>query len=677
MKKSLILLLLAIPLAVVGYQASGLADAEQTGPSQRVFMGLAHSGESVFAVGEEGVIRFSDDNAANWHSVSSGVEHTLTAIEFASEKRGWAVGHNGVVLQTANGGRNWQPVHVATEEHQGPALMDVVFGKDQMGLIVGDNNLIFATRDGGESWYREVYEAGRYPSAHNAALLLDSGHALIATGAGEILVRAPGENQWSRKYGPDRKALLGMVDLGSDRVLAFGAHGQVLETMDAGATWSEVETTSSANYLAGARLGDGSVVLVGSEGMVARRKVGEAMFLQEEQLPPGALTGVVEGQNGRLLVTGAQGVGFLVDEDYHFDGMDEANPYTGYLLTKALLHRPEMIQFLGLTTSSFRRSFGEVPDDRAAWVSVSVSATSETEDVLTPAVFHDIHQLHSDLSEQRELGLLRVKSLWSEDHTHIVIDRSTGTHHRVVSQRNDYNEDERPYLERRMLQAGMVGNYISEDSRTMILQAEVDLSKEQNGDLPAALASFFKDYQAGFDEQSPGYTMVKLEYVTIEKLYDQVPGTAPDTTNDKKAVGAPPQYIYEIGLKAGEPGNCSQAEAVRLSSYLEDHLTDARLDADVFSVAKLAKYNKVAWREGNWKGFAADGYEERYRGGVHLLWERSSCVNPLAVVIGRSGAQNVAERINTVLAQFEQAKGLAGTDASLNLNTYRITRSAL
>src|SRR5690606_6835234 len=225
------------------------ADAEPTAPFQRVFMGLAHSGEGVFAVGEEGAIRVSDDNAANWHSDSSGVEHTLTAIEFASEKRGWAVGHNGVVLQTANGCRAWQPAPAATEAHQGAAWMAVGFGRGQMGLIVGDANLIFATRDGGESWYRDVGEAGRYPSAHNAALLLDSGHALIATGAGEILVRAPGENQWSRKYGPDRKALLGMVDLRSDRVLAFGAHGQVLETMDAGATWSEVEATSSANYL--------------------------------------------------------------------------------------------------------------------------------------------------------------------------------------------------------------------------------------------------------------------------------------------------------------------------------------------------------------------------------------------------------------------------------------------
>src|SRR5690606_36753320 len=152
--------------------------------------------------------------------------------------------------------------------------------------------------------------------------------------------------------------------------------------------------------------------------------------------------------------------------------MDEANPYTGYLLTKALLHRPEMIKFLGPTTSSFRSSFGEVPEDREAWASLSVSATSETEAVLPPALFLDIHELHRELSEQRELGLLRVKSLWSEDHTHIVFDRSTGTQHRVVSQRNDYNEDGRPYLERRMLQSGIVGNYISEDSRTMVLQAE-------------------------------------------------------------------------------------------------------------------------------------------------------------------------------------------------------------
>jgi photosystem II stability/assembly factor-like uncharacterized protein len=676
MKKSLVLLAIVSALVVLGFLVPGMAGSGQATPSQRVFTGLAFGGEGVFAVGEAGAIRVSDNNADSWQVVSSGVEHTLTAIEFVTEKQGWVTGHNGIVLQTLNGGRSWQPVQVAGEDHPNLALMDVTFGKDQQGLIVGEDNLILATRDGGDSWSREVYEAGRFSSIHNAALLLDSGHALIATSAGEMLVRLPGEREWNRVHGPGRKALLGMIDLGSGRVLAFGSHGLILETADAGATWNEVKTTSSANYLAGAHLGDGSVLLVGSEGMVVRRHAGEAMFLQDEHLPPGTLTGVVEGQNGRLLVTGAQGTGFLADNDYHFAGTDKANPYTGYLLTKALLHRPEVVRLLDLNTSSFRRSFGDAPKDQASWVSVNVSARSEADDVLTPAVFNDIHQLHEALAEQRlqgKLGLLGVMSLWSDSQTHIVLDRSTGTHHPVVSRSRDYSDEERPYLERRIFQSGLAGNVVSENFRSMTLQAEVDSSEEVDGNAPSALVSFFKDYQNSFDAQSPAYTVDKLEYVSLQKLY----GTLPGAETGSEHQDTPTQYLYEIALKTADSHRCSTEEALRLSADLENHLSGESLDGELLSVAKLFKYNQVARHDGNWKWFSADGYQQWYSRGVHLLWEHSSCVNPLALVIGKHGAKDESGRISEMLGQFEEAKALAETDKSLNLNVYRLDRTAV
>src|SRR5262245_61041127 len=67
-----------------------------------------------WAVGSEGVILHTIDGGATWDRQSSGTRATLRAVGFLTPYTGWAVGREdtpggsvGVVLMTRDGGLKW------------------------------------------------------------------------------------------------------------------------------------------------------------------------------------------------------------------------------------------------------------------------------------------------------------------------------------------------------------------------------------------------------------------------------------------------------------------------------------------------------------------------------------------------------------------------------------------
>src|SRR5690606_36931152 len=91
----------------------------------------------------------------------------------------WAVGHDGIILHSSDGGQNWQtqrhdPWHAPAEDayddniRQGVPLLDVLFSDAEHGFAVGAYALLLATSDGGKTW-QEVEIHGS-PAASAEAL---------------------------------------------------------------------------------------------------------------------------------------------------------------------------------------------------------------------------------------------------------------------------------------------------------------------------------------------------------------------------------------------------------------------------------------------------------------------------------------------------------------------------
>lgn len=103
----------------------------------------------------------------------------LNAVWFATHERGWAVGGEGVIIATADGGRTWRPQASGVGED----LYDVRFFDEVEGWAVGRGGVLLHTRDGGRTWA----EAKRV-STHALERLFTIGRRAWAVGFGGTIV---------------------------------------------------------------------------------------------------------------------------------------------------------------------------------------------------------------------------------------------------------------------------------------------------------------------------------------------------------------------------------------------------------------------------------------------------------------------------------------------------------
>jgi len=128
---------------------------------------ILQSGE-LWAVGYDGQdprrMWNSTDGGRHWQRISiQSKGFVLHAIDFADSQNGWAVGNNGTIMATHNGGKTWQ----ATRHWTTADLTNVKFVNPQVGYVAGTTGLydprtvtrtfgmeILRTSDGGKTWRR-------------------------------------------------------------------------------------------------------------------------------------------------------------------------------------------------------------------------------------------------------------------------------------------------------------------------------------------------------------------------------------------------------------------------------------------------------------------------------------------------------------------------------------------
>lgn len=117
----------------------------------------AHEG---WAVGADGVVLHSFDGGKSWERQKTGTRATLNAVHFLTPYTGFvagridrATGSSGVILHTTDGGITWTELNTSTL----PGLEVVRFFDEKNGIAAGDGTRAFPagaylTRDGGATW---------------------------------------------------------------------------------------------------------------------------------------------------------------------------------------------------------------------------------------------------------------------------------------------------------------------------------------------------------------------------------------------------------------------------------------------------------------------------------------------------------------------------------------------
>ena len=208
-------------------------------PPRTLLLDGAFAGPDIVAVGERGTIIRSVDNALTWAVVPAVTTATLTGVAFAEDgKHGWAVGHDALILATADAGHTWQ------KQWQGSnlsdSLLDVLALTPTDVIAVGAYGLFLRSADGGKTWSRqkileEDFHLNRISRGPTGTLYLAGEH-------GTLLRSADHGATWAAIASPYDGSFYGILPLDKRTLLAHGLRGRLFRSADDGATWEAVPT---------------------------------------------------------------------------------------------------------------------------------------------------------------------------------------------------------------------------------------------------------------------------------------------------------------------------------------------------------------------------------------------------------------------------------------------------
>ena len=142
--------------------------------------------------GDTSIILHTTNGGNQWIKQNSPACASLRAIHFVNEQNGWAVGENGNVVQTSDGGANWSLVDVGREED----FYSVYFLSNDIGWIGG--NSILYTSDGGANWDEQQTFSANYQVRSIKFIDLLIGWAAVQGNSGALYKTMNGGLDWSK-----------------------------------------------------------------------------------------------------------------------------------------------------------------------------------------------------------------------------------------------------------------------------------------------------------------------------------------------------------------------------------------------------------------------------------------------------------------------------------------------
>jgi photosystem II stability/assembly factor-like uncharacterized protein len=183
-----------------------------------------------WAVGEKTTILYTSDGGERWEIQFQEQEYILKSVSFCDSRNGWAVGEYGFVYHTENAGANWtqQCGGFGFSEETGDLvagniLFSVVAVSPKIAWAVGIDGYVANTIDGGINW--QTVEKG-IPKTHLFGIAV-SGGDIVVCGNSYILASADGGNTFNFAnttpdisygwfYGVARKENAGFVSVGKE-----------------------------------------------------------------------------------------------------------------------------------------------------------------------------------------------------------------------------------------------------------------------------------------------------------------------------------------------------------------------------------------------------------------------------------------------------------------------------
>jgi photosystem II stability/assembly factor-like uncharacterized protein len=287
---------------------------------QSVLMGACRAGDRIVTAGERGHIYYSDNEGSTWTQASVPLSVNLNAVHFPTSRKGWAAGHDGVVLHSDDGGVSWQKQldgYVAAKISQkaaannleqllkikptrgvvsveginyqleiakwrldeaerdqriGPAkpFLDIWFKNEKEGFAIGAFGLFFHTSDGGQTWEDYATKIENPDGMHLYSVKGGAGDAIYIVGEVGLAFRSrDGGDNWETLQVNYEGGLFGVLTTKViGQVYVYGLRGNVFKSNDFGHRWRRIDTGTVSSLFGGLVLNEEKAVFVGQGGTI-------------------------------------------------------------------------------------------------------------------------------------------------------------------------------------------------------------------------------------------------------------------------------------------------------------------------------------------------------------------------------------------------------------------------
>jgi len=192
-----------------------------------LLLDVTWAGTSLIAVGQWGNVLRSKDGH-HWQQPLVPTTATLTRVRFFDAQHGWAIGYDGTVLASIDGGQSWRLEHF--DAAWGKPYFDVRFLDLDNGFLAGANGVLMRTADGGKTWDTITSPAlADSPNLYNL-LPLGDGCLLLVGERGFLALSSDHGGTWTQLKSPYSGSYFGAAAVGGTGALVFGLRGNAFYT---------------------------------------------------------------------------------------------------------------------------------------------------------------------------------------------------------------------------------------------------------------------------------------------------------------------------------------------------------------------------------------------------------------------------------------------------------------
>jgi photosystem II stability/assembly factor-like uncharacterized protein len=306
-----------------------------------VLIGIATAGKRLVAVGEHGVIIYSDDNGQSWRQAIVPVGVTITTVAFATPEVGWAAGAYGVILHTNDGGAVWTKQLTGIQVNQltlaaaekfmrsnptapasqmalrranifmaaGPdkPFLTIIANDSQHTTVFGAYRMCDKTVDGGKDWIDCSLNI-EDPLSHNLYDAAEVSKFIYLVGEiGKIFYSQDHGTTFQEIASPGKNTLFGILDVGNNGLLTFGVAGGMFRSIDGGKNWASIDIKGRSDLTAGIILKSGVILVVNEAGSVYASTDDGESFKMLPVTEGMSIFDLQQAPNGDIVLVGSAG----------------------------------------------------------------------------------------------------------------------------------------------------------------------------------------------------------------------------------------------------------------------------------------------------------------------------------------------------------------------------------